>query len=69
MAAVNQNNDYGFSGKSVLKMRTATALWWFIDSEGNKLSTKVHKLVGTFLVLLIYVPSTESDSQAISGGI
>ena len=47
-------------------MRTATVLWWFFnDSEGNKLSTTVYK----FSVVLIYVPSTKSHSQAVSGGI
>ena len=50
-------------------MRTATALWWFIDSGVDKLSTKVHKFMGTCLVMVIYVSSTESNSQAVSGGI
>ena len=50
-------------------MRTATALWWFIDSGVDKLSAKVHKFVGTCSVMMIYVSSTESDSQAVSGGI
>ena len=50
-------------------MRTAIALWSFIDSEVDKLSAKVQKLVGTCLVRVIYVSITESDSQAISGSI
>ena len=50
-------------------MRTAIALWRFIDSGVDKLSAKVHKFVGTCSVMVIHVSSTESDSQAVSGGI
>ena len=51
-------------------MRTATALWWFLVIV-KEISSALQfiSLVGTFSVVLIYVPSTESDSQAVSGGI
>ena len=51
-------------------MKIRTALWQFLVIV-KEISSAPHfiSLVGTFLVVLIYVPSTEIDSQAVSGGI
>ena len=35
----------------------------------NKLSTKVYKFIGTFSVVLVYVPRTERKLQTVFGGI
>ena len=47
-----------------------TAFWRLVVLRENKLSTKLHKFLwGTFSVVLVYVPRTESDLQIVSVGI